>query len=557
MTLAEKFAGGAAVSCLTVGILAARPITGAVTRDTRGGVADFAVAELANPADGIGPPYTLLLSDGDFCGRPDDLVAPNICALPRMLNPGSLDERTPYGAESIGRLATSNSTVILANADQYWDVWLGSNSSVGLTLELWLVEEGGRIDQGIKITSFVIGSMYPDGDSCVIEPQASVDPLEIPALSRFFTGEGGAEGDADLEGIRRERTLGFARSVPCELVDAANLDYAVSDAAISDVTVLEDGEPRILWDGVDHMSEETYRNPANDPDPGFFTKYTKGGRFRLGTSPASGSILTADVEGNLTVDGGFEQTPGSLLTDFVVQTLGWGRINTDTFDLLPNGRVVGVHIPRGSTLTVAEIFSSVLRPFAAHYYIDDKQKVSIALSVAPGASGSSPAFDFDRDQLLDEGASGVIQPARWRIGVTYERNYTVLANTQVSTNLTQAEQNARTREESFAFGVDETVIEKYRNAAPVDPEETDRLDIRGYFKGITNAQATANALLEFHRAPLERIRATVRLRDGLAARRGATGRIAGRDVTVERWSADLAQQTVTIEAVAFARTVDL
>lgn len=292
-------------------------------------------------------------------------------------------------------------------------------------------------------------------------------------------------------------------------------------------------------------------DPANDPLPGQYTKCTAIGEGRLGTSPSG--VLTANVQG-AHIFGAFTQATGDILAGLARSVLPLDDINLGSFVSLPRAPV-GIHIPRGSARTMADVFSAMLRPFAANYYEDANGRLAIQVGSPPGEA--DPLWAVTVDDLLDDDADAHPAPVRWQVQVSWGRQWRILTigdlEDEILAGLVTPEQAERaTTEERWAVAADAEVKLRFRNAYPQQANDADTLRVRGYFVEEGDALAAAINLLAFYKQPLLRDSGEVPIGAGFGARGGRPGSLKGAGATAERWRLDLEPQNVSFESVRFS-----
>lgn len=466
-SLLARIARGADVTLIFFARIYSRPVDQSATNfDEFGEIGSLAIGEESNELAGAGLPEPLLLSDAEWCGRPDDFGAADLEADPRLIIAGNLQQRIPYFPEEDRRAVAVTGTLVASNADGFFSKWQHGRSVVGETVQLFIGEARGYSHDWIHYSTARIQSFSVDRDEATFTLETLEFLLDVEALTETFGGTGGSAGDAHLAGRRIPLAIGdlsnFANVEPVLESKADNIDRW-SAGRIHDIVVIRDSGVPLPWDGVDHADYLSLKNAV--VPAGYFTKACAIGRSKRG-SVAVGRI-TGDLYGS-TLFTGFSSASGPVL-DFVV--LGLGGVpaaywNASSIGVLPDAPI-GLYLDGSSPVQVKDIVDRILRPFNGHLITQSDGRLAVGLA-APKAVGG---YDFEIEAgdfyALDDREFEELP--RFEQQVTYAHNYTPMSADELvspvdNPAVTPDAYTALQREYEIATDSDTRVKQQFKDA---------------------------------------------------------------------------------------------
>lgn len=311
-----------------------------------------------------------------------------------------------------------------------------------------------------------------------------------------YAGTGDSDGAAALAGVTKPLAFGTCRNVSPAQVDPFLLTYQFHDGEARAVdAVYDSGVPLLL-----HSTAETYADlvavtavdpvdaEAGDFTSGYFIAAPRVGCFRLGGLPAG--RVTADIRGHGFKDGAFEYfSDGTLFSDGTGWTSDGGLIHAHTapqvaITLLQRAGVANINVTQFAQLDIDE-------PRDVGLYLEPGGKRTVGDCLVPilNANGcllfksADGAYQLRRLQgptqgyvaQIDESAivAGSLerlalpwkQPwARWR--VRYDRNWSVMADSEIAGAVSIDLRAFLRREASEAQDVDDPTVTIFPARAP-------------------------------------------------------------------------------------------
>lgn len=479
--------------------------------DTEGSISSLAIGEESEELAGGGSQEFLLLSDGDWCGRPDDFGAAHAEAIPILVDAGDIRIEIPYLPEADRRAATLVASIEAANDDAAYDLWPFERSVDGQEI---VIEAGGR--DGYSADRLLVArargrSVRASPTRLTIELENAADLLDTPALRQKYAGNGGSTGDPNLAGKYLPLALGDCRNIAPDLERYALQIYRFSAGASSDVLAVRDRMVPLSWDGVDHADFTSLANAS--VAPGFYTKATAISRFRLGAPPAG--IVTADVWGS-TLFGNYSAASGDILSFLQRGVAGLPDVllNLGTLGVLPR-YPIGIYLDGSQLFSVAALHNAILRPFNAHY--GPLRDGRIGVGVVNADNFATALWRLEGDNLSDIDPDEFDEPPRWRQSLSWGRNWKLMSAADI------ALENPAVTPEIAAFAQRETVLAtaedssiRLRHTGALDGDTADGYGpIESYFVNAPDALAAAQKLHEYLalRKVIYRVPADMRLLD--------------------------------------------
>lgn len=455
-----------------------------------------AIAAPANEGTGFPEPDSLTLGDGDWCGRPDDVGWAHVEADPRLLDPGEIEVRVPYGSEAVQRAELRIARLEAINDDGFFTGFEEEATVAGGTVELLAVEAHGYASRGIRLYRSSARNLLAGPERAIIEMAPIADRLDASAVQRRFGGTGGPDGTPEMAGLGLPQTYGEAFNVPGVLIDPPNLIGMLHNGEVQDFDLLESGVARIAWDGRDLPSYAALLQ--SPPAPGFYTKARKVGLYALGDVPVG--PITANVRGAV-LAGVFSATTAAILGYLFGALLPQAAIAQASFGVLPDDPI-GLHVAPEQEVTIAQLASSLLRPFGGFYGDDDLGRLRVGVVNAPG---DGPLLgEIEEDEILGEqDPQPLFDDPEWKVEVTWGRNWRVMSESEIALthpDMTPDLARRLQQEEQIAADADSTIRIAYPSAVPRGGGQANRT--RGYFAYELGARRAAQRLRYLTQEPV-------------------------------------------------------
>lgn len=351
-------------------------------------------------------------------------------------------ERRIQGRDGIGGLARVFAEVELVNTDGALDTLQQEYAIDGRRVQIWLGRPTWqRADFGL-VFSGVVNTLRTDLTRARFSLSDGISKLEQAVNATTYAGTGNLEGGTDLVGKQKPRAFGVVLNVPAVLVESTKLIYQVNDGAIQDVTMVYDRGVQ-LTQSTDYT--DTTDLLTNAPSAGQYRVLKTGGYFRLGATPAG--TVTADVQGDAT--GSYVNTTGDIVQRLLdTADLTTSEIDTTSIAQLVSDQPAQVGIWIGAEKRfISSVIDELLAGVGAFGGFSRYGTFSVGL--VREMSGRTPVAEFDELDIIAierEPLPAAVEPICWRVGVGYQRNYTVqtdLASSVTAARLTFAAQTQR------------------------------------------------------------------------------------------------------------------
>ena len=502
-----------------VSVVARSILTDDPNLDSEGSIASLAVAEEPDELMGQGDDTILLLSDGEWCGRPDDFGAAHQEADPIVVNAGSIREEIPYKPWTGRRAVRSVGRFEIANDDGAYDDWQFENAIDGGRVTIQLGLQDGYSHDRILVASALGRSMRAGLRRGTFELQNIGDLLDVGVLRGRFRGLGGLSGDVELKDRYLPLALGFCRNIEPVLRSRALLIYQGSSARIGGFPNVYDGLVPLAYDGVDHPTLEAMARAS--VAPGFFTQCTAAGCFMLGATPAR--RVTADIRGS-TLEGGYSDRVHNI-APFVMQNLAGipsALVQPSTVGVLPNDGI-GIYLNGAQQVSASAILATILRPYNGWYGPMPDGRLGVGAITADLFEQS--AWKISNDDIFDLDPLEEEAPV-WRQSLRCARNWTVMSEDDIAignTQITQENLAFAQREYERVEAKDITIRLRHRDARDGD-EDASLGIIDTYINDPVECQRSADRLLNFIKRRVGRVRTDIGVQ-GVAVRSGVGGRL--------------------------------
>ncbi|MDI4231459.1 hypothetical protein OZ411_01350 [Bradyrhizobium sp. Arg237L] len=400
----------------------------------------------------------------------------------------------------IGQFTTGKGTLVISNADAYYDFLPLSYAVDGRPITIKIGRRDRAYAEAFPLAKLTASGWNVDGDAITIDLEDFSYKLEVPAQPNVYGGTGGADGGADLTGKRKPLVLGKALNVTPVLLVPNLLIYQVHDGSVQAIDAVYDRGAQ-LTAGSDVASYAAL--VAASVSAGQYATCRALGLFKLGSSP-SGTV-TADVRGENT--GGYIETTADIVrwalrtrTALVDPT----DLDAASFDAVNAAQPAGIgyFVAPDDSLTVAALIQKLMGGIGGWggHKLDGLFEVRIF-----GAPSGNPVASFARGDMLGgdikrEPLPDAYRPPRWRWRVPYARCWTV--QTDLAGGVSAARKAFVAEEYRLAEASSQTILTDHPFAQDRDPVEA-------YFQNEADATAEAERLIALWKTTRAIYRATV------------------------------------------------
>lgn len=532
--LAQKLLRGEAPDTVLLARIGYREVAATTPYPADGdAIGALAIGDMPDVAAGAAADQSILVADGQWCGRPDDFGAANLEAEPRLVELGALQEEVPYLPEQDRRATSTVAVLRLANGDGRFDEFFSARTSDGQRVALFLGEAyDGYSKDWISIGEALAEGLDPELDEARVELVNTASLLDAPALTQAYGGQGGSSGDARLAGKYVPMVFGAPFNVEPDTEDFAAQIDRWHVGPLTALNVVRDRGAPLDWDGNDWPDYVSLR--AATVAPGFYTTALAIGRSKRGAT-AIGRITGDPVAPLAKTGDALLAVARGVLPDELIDAPSFGVIPDDAIDLYLKG---------DRAVSASEIFDALLRPYNGWYGSIGSRRLQVGLVASPSAA--PPEFEIESHQIDGQGfgVRRFDEPPRWRSAMTGVRNWTPLAPSEM---FDPDERPDLGRDYWEKLQRSEEIVEvtygavKIRHQGAVDAVERYG-PLRAYFTTSAALAARANALADAFRRPMRRITLRTGLHEiftragaaGLVRLDGRLGMTAGRPATVVR-----------------------
>lgn len=274
--------------------------------------------------------------------------------------------------------------------------------------------------------------------------------LNKQIITPLYTGAGGLDGDTDLEGVMKPIALGKCYNIEPILVDAANLIYQCHAWSMEAVDKAFDAGVELTFD------EDVADITTATPGAGQYSTSLATGHIKLGSTPAG--RITADVLGD-NEDGYVEQL-GDVCQRIGLKLYDYLSFVPDDFSDGWNSLTDSVGVYIRDTITVRQLFDSLMNPCAAYWYFDRLGRLSARLIDTTGEINSSVT-----DELIDTAGMEMIQdiPPAWKITVAYAPVWTVQKEDELAGAASDAQRQFAANEYRYVVNENRALRNQYAN----------------------------------------------------------------------------------------------
>jgi hypothetical protein len=391
-----------------------------------------------------GAAKTFCFSDVGYTSLPTDPSGPT-CYLPYLDEPLQIDRELPISPESQRMVGATWGDITIMNPRDpetgvgFWDATLpayavsGRGVRVKIGFKTYDSARGIWLDPPLHTFLTIFSGQALDWvaspDSLVTADEINVRirdnlaSLENPLQTKFYSGAGGVNGNAQVAGQPVPKLRGTCKNVTPTFIDTTNLVYQLNDQKIQSVAAYDGGLALTLDGDSTTYAALTSATIAS----GHFRTCVALGLIRLGASPAF--ALTADATG-FSADGVAHTDVPSIALALITNDAGYsGSVDTIEFAAASsNFPAVAGFYSGAQQMSGVDFLSPLLASAQLAIGTETSGMVSIFNITPPETYGAGPIFNFGPEQIIDcqsyDLDASVITP-NWRRTLSYAPNDTV------------------------------------------------------------------------------------------------------------------------------------
>jgi hypothetical protein len=470
------------------------------------GIGTLAFGEASNELAGAGSDQAMLLSDGDWVGRPDDFGAANLEADPRVISAGDYQERVPLMPEERRRASQLIASVELANDDGFFSDWQFDQTVEGQPAKLFLGSENGLSTDWIDLAIAQGKSLRAGVKTAQLTLETIADGLDRSKVCQEkWAGIGGSTGGPELKDRRIQIVFGDAKNVEMILEHEALEIWRASAGEIRSFKKVKDALAPLSWTGEDFTD---WNGLAQAVIPaGFYATATAIGRCRTNRGGLALGKVTADIEGS-TLLGGYSARTGDILVWAARGPAGLppSLVATQSYGVLPGDPIS--YVAFGEE-TVADLHNDLLRPFNGWYGPDQFGRLQV--DIVNASLLTAPNYSVFSEDIFDINPNEFDQPPRWAQSISWDRNWTVMAASEIvdfnqNPNVSAEDAAFAQRKEAFWRETDTTVLQRYRLGGAIDGDDAFG-PVAGFFTTEAGVKNAAGLMLAWLKTRKKRISA--------------------------------------------------
>lgn len=367
-----------------------------------------------------------LLSDGPWYGRPTDAFKPNVLAIPRISLSADIDRLLPLSPETARRGTVSAGNIELINTDGALDDLLASYNIGDQIIQIYYGPANGDFAD-FKLIGELVGDQFEATyDVARIIIKGTTSYLDTPLWSRMYDGTGGLNGDLSLANTVVPVCLGECFNITPVLINQGYYVYQVHDGPVFAIDAVKERGVPFTYNG--DVADLTALQVATVPS-GTYTTCLKLGLFRAGFSGSPAGPVTADVRGDAPASG-YSDRMGDILLNLALLRAGLAQnfLLLSSFQQLPTG-TVGYYSGQNN-VTVSDVFNAMLLSINGWYGTERTKLLRVGYIDNPAIQAISATVTDN--QTLDINQISLPQPPRYSQTVNYRKNWTPMADADVS-----------------------------------------------------------------------------------------------------------------------------
>lgn len=382
---------------------------------------------------------TFFFSGEGFTTEPTDSPA-NTYFEPRLVEPLSFS-RSMFAETKLGGFSVPGfGQIVLTNADGGLDTFT-NYAWDGREVEVKVGESGASFSNYFTIFKGEAKQIEFNDLFVNVLIKDNQNDFTVQMQPNLYSGAGGVNGNDDIKGQPIPLCFGQVRNITPVLVDPANRIYQVHDGEINAIDDVFEGGVALT------LTTDYTVDLAN-------------GRFTLVADPTN--LITADVKG-AEPSSTYINKLGDIIKEVVITHGGIASVNVDNtlitaLNTDTSNRVAGIYIKEPTT--VIEVLDQLANSAGAFFGFDRSGTFEVAqIKLATGTADE----EFDRSNIISLERLAPSVP-NYRIRVGYEKNYTVMTDSDFASGITNARRMELTREFAYETATGSGVQTAYPNS---------------------------------------------------------------------------------------------
>lgn len=445
---------------------------------------------------------SLLFSDRDWVGAPDDAQKPNVYYAGRVRQPVYLRRAAPVQPEDAPRVRREFGEVEINNGDGALDTAVQSYAVDGRNVRVLFGPYMGSYADFSIIADALATGWETDQDNVRLPLRDWTFVLEQPLQTSLYAGTGGAEGGDDLEGKPKPLCFGRVRNITPPLVDSTNIIYQVHDGQVLAIdSVFESGAAITLDAAVGSGGDVADYSAlvSASVSAGHYATCNAAGLLKLGASPTG--LITADVRGDV-VSNDYVDGVDTVIQRILFQRAGISeaRVNRTSFATLATAASgeMGWFVSHQSRPSTAAVIDAIVRGVAGFWGAGRDGRVRAGRLPVP--EQTTPIYSLNGVSILDLRIESQALP-RWRQRVAYKPNWTP-GQVDLAASVTAERRQFLTEPERAVASGDTSILVRHPNA--LDPSV-----LLSPFEASASAQTLTDELISLHKQSRSIYRARV------------------------------------------------
>ena len=330
----------------------------------------------------------------------------------------------------------------------------------GRDVDVKLGAEGFAIDEYITVLKGTAEGITYDRRRLGIVFRGKETLLDKDIQETTYTGVGGLEGDATLEGNEKPLVYGAVTNITPIQVDSTNLVYQFHDGSAESAVAFDGG---LALDSAGDVADIT----AASVEPGYYKTQLDSGYIKLGAPPSK--LLTLDVQGDNSGDG-YVSNAAHIIKRIVIDRsdLTASDLNLPSFytaHLDSSRSVSGVYITGG---TIASVVKDLMHSIGGAWTFNRVGLLTIAVLRKRFSSGTITEDDIVEDDIVKGSFKRVrTVPPSWRRRIGSTKSWTVHNESQFVGAATSARRTLTSREYQYSTNETASIKERHLGARVV------------------------------------------------------------------------------------------
>ena len=380
----------------------------------------------------LGRKRRLFMGSHTWIGRGDDTRRRQAVARPRLRAAVNATRTFPFLPDQARATQTTSGYIEIANDDAAFD-WLPAAGTVaGLEQEVWHGPRRGYFSD-FQTRLFALGKSTEGKNKRIrIELENDNSPLLTPVAGRYYTGQGGLDGDPELASQPVPNAVGNCWNISLTRISR---QFEVWQAALGPiqqfVEVSEAGLPMTptqdypTWNALIQADIPPFR----------YATCLALGLVRFGTPPVG--VVTAHVLG-IVADGGYIGTLDRAAEWLLRRRAFLSPTQYDRASFLAAGAQEIGWFTGSADLQVADFFEEAARSIVGFHGRGLDGRYRLKGVVAPERLAAPAAIPVPGVKLVKEHAGTFV---RLRQTSWYRRNYTIMSDSDISEAVGDARRN--------------------------------------------------------------------------------------------------------------------